>query len=48
MAGQKAQAMMPTFNYEGVDRKGAKLKGELPARNCPQKLLCVNKGLPSK
>ena len=32
MAVKKAQ-MMPTFSYEGVDRKGAKLKGELPARN---------------
>jgi len=24
---------MPTFSYEGVDRKGAKIKGEMPARN---------------
>lgn len=32
MAVKKAQ-MMPTFAYEGVDRKGAKIKGELPARN---------------
>lgn len=32
MAVKKAQ-MMPVFSYEGVDRKGAKLKGELPARN---------------
>ena len=32
MAVKKAQ-MMPTFAYEGIDRKGAKLKGELPARN---------------
>ena len=32
MAVKKAQ-MMPTFSYEGVDRKGAKIKGELPARN---------------
>ena len=32
MAVKKAQ-MMPTFIYEGVDRKGAKLKGEIPARN---------------
>ena len=32
MAAKKAQ-MMPTFAYEGVDRKGAKIKGELPARN---------------
>ena len=32
MAVKKAQ-MMPTFSYEGIDRKGAKLKGELPARN---------------
>jgi type IV pilus assembly protein PilC len=26
MAAKKAQ-MMPTFAYEGVDRKGAKIKG---------------------
>ena len=32
MAVKKVQ-MMPTFSYEGVDRKGAKIKGELPARN---------------
>ena len=32
MAVKKAQ-MMPTFSYEGIDRKGVKLKGELPARN---------------
>ena len=32
MAVKKAQ-MMPIFIYEGVDRKGAKLKGEIPARN---------------
>lgn len=32
MAVKKAQ-MMPTFSYEGIDRKGAKLKGELSARN---------------
>ena len=32
MAVKKAQ-MMPTFIYEGVDRKGAKIKGEIPARN---------------
>ena len=32
MVAKKAQ-MMPTFAYEGVDRKGAKIKGELPARN---------------
>ncbi|ENW98825.1 hypothetical protein F900_02913 [Acinetobacter modestus] len=32
MAVKKAQ-MMPTFAYEGVDRKGAKIKGEVPARN---------------
>jgi type IV pilus assembly protein PilC len=32
MAVKKAQ-MMPTFAYEGVDRKGVKIKGELPARN---------------
>ena len=32
MAVKKAQ-MMPTFTYEGVDRKGLKIKGDLPARN---------------
>lgn len=32
MAVKKAQ-MMPNFAYDGVDRKGAKVKGELPARN---------------
>lgn len=32
MAVKKAQ-MMPTFSYDGVDRKGAKVKGEIPARN---------------
>lgn len=32
MAVKKAQ-MMPTFIYEGIDRKGVKLKGEIPARN---------------
>ena len=32
MAVKKAQ-MMQTFNYKGIDRKGAKIKGELPARN---------------
>ncbi|ENK1936907.1 type II secretion system F family protein, partial [Acinetobacter baumannii] len=32
MAVKKAQ-MMPTFAYEGVDRKGVKIKGELPAKN---------------
>ncbi|MDM1764136.1 MULTISPECIES: type II secretion system F family protein [unclassified Acinetobacter] len=32
MAIKKAQ-MMPTFIYDGVDRKGVKIKGELPARN---------------
>lgn len=32
MAAKKAQ-MMPTFAYDGIDRKGAKIKGELPARN---------------
>ncbi len=32
MAAKKAQ-MMPTFAYEGVDRKGSKVKGELPARS---------------
>ena len=29
----KKNQMMPTYIYEGVDRKGIKLKGELPARN---------------
>jgi type IV pilus assembly protein PilC len=32
MAVKKGQ-MMPTFAYEGVDRKGAKVKGEMPSRN---------------
>jgi type IV pilus assembly protein PilC len=32
MAAKKAQ-MMPTFAYDGVDRKGIKVKGELPSRN---------------
>lgn len=32
MAIKKAN-MMPTFAYDGVDRKGIKVKGELPARN---------------
>ncbi len=32
MAAKKAQ-MMPTFAYDGVDSKGIKIKGELPARN---------------
>ena len=32
MAVKKAQ-MMPTFAYEGVDRKGGKIVGELSARN---------------
>lgn len=32
MAVKKAQ-MMPTFSYDGFDRKGSKVKGELPARN---------------
>ncbi|MAK32205.1 type II secretion system F family protein [Acinetobacter sp.] len=32
MAAKKTQ-VMPVFAYEGVDRKGIKLKGELPARN---------------
>lgn len=32
MAVKKAE-MMPTFTYDGVDRKGIKIKGELPARN---------------
>lgn len=32
MAVKKGQ-MMPTFIYDGVDRKGEKIKGELPAKN---------------
>ena len=32
MAIKKAK-MMPTFIYEGVDRKGLKIKGELPSKN---------------
>lgn len=32
MAAKNAQTV-PTFNYEGVDRKGAKVKGEVTARN---------------
>ncbi|GAA5000777.1 type II secretion system F family protein [Acinetobacter puyangensis] len=32
MAVKKAK-LMPTFSYEGVDRKGLKIKGELPAKN---------------
>ncbi|WP_347456140.1 type II secretion system F family protein [Acinetobacter thermotolerans] len=33
MASVKKGQMMPTFLYEGVDRKGVKIKGEMPARN---------------
>ena len=33
MAVAKKGQMMPTFSYEGVDRKGVKIKGDLPARN---------------
>lgn len=32
MAVKKAK-LMPTFSYEGVDRKGIKIKGEMPAKN---------------
>ncbi|MCH4247698.1 MAG: type II secretion system F family protein [Acinetobacter populi] len=32
MAVKKAK-LMPTFSYEGVDRKGLKIKGDLPAKN---------------
>lgn len=32
MTVKKAQ-MIPTFIYDGVDRKGVKIKGEIPARN---------------
>ena len=45
MAVKKAE-MMPTFAYDGVDRKGAKIKGELPAKNMAwQKSCCVSKVL---
>lgn len=48
MAVKKAQ-MMPTFNYEGIDRKGAKIKGNCLHVILPSpKLLCANKGLPSR
>lgn len=48
MAVKKAQ-MMPTFAYEGVDRKGVKIKGELPARNMAlAKVTHANKALPSR
>jgi len=33
MAAVKKGQMMPIFSYEGIDRKGAKIKGELPAKN---------------
>lgn len=32
MATKKVQ-MIPTFSYEGVDRKGLKIKGEIPSKN---------------
>ncbi len=32
MAVKKAN-MIPVFSYDGVDRRGAKIKGEMPARN---------------
>ena len=32
MAVKKAE-LMPTFTYEGIDRKGLKIKGELPSKN---------------
>lgn len=32
MAVKKAN-MIPVFSYDGVDRRGAKIKGEIPARN---------------
>lgn len=32
MAVKKAE-LMPTFAYEGVDRKGLKIKGEMPSKN---------------
>lgn len=32
MTVKKAQ-LMPTFAYDGVDRKGVKIKGELSAKN---------------
>ncbi len=48
MAVKKAQ-MMPTFVYEGIDRKGAKLKGKFQRVIWPwQRSHCVNKGLPSR
>ena len=44
MTVKKAQ-MMPTFAYEGVDRKGVKIKGELPAKNMAlAKVTHANKG----
>ncbi|MFB2577561.1 type II secretion system F family protein [Acinetobacter sp. c2-A9] len=33
MAAVKKAQMMPSFGYEGVDRKGLKIKGELRAKN---------------
>ncbi|MGO1159007.1 type II secretion system F family protein [Acinetobacter lwoffii] len=33
MATVKKGQMMPIFSYEGIDRKGVKIKGELPAKN---------------
>lgn len=33
MAAAKQATMLPTFVYEGIDRKGQKVKGELPGKN---------------
>lgn len=42
MAAKKAE-MMPTFAYEGIDRKGAKIKGELPSKNLAQAKAALRK-----
>ena len=33
MAAVKSATMLPTFAYEGIDRKGQKVKGEIPGKN---------------
>lgn len=33
MAAAKQATMLPTFVYEGIDRKGQKVKGEIPGKN---------------
>lgn len=33
MAAVKSATMLPTFVYEGIDRKGQKVKGEIPGKN---------------